>query len=75
VNAGVHIDSDLGMIGVYQRNLDLHITPLIGLTKLSAIRVPFVPSRVFQVRLRTDMMNALHIETFAGRVVSSHRNS
>jgi integrase len=37
---------------VYQQYIDLHIGPLIGLTKLSALTVPFV--RAFEDRLRQD---------------------
>jgi integrase len=36
----------------YKRHLDLHIAPLIGATKLSALTVPFV--RAFEDRLRQD---------------------
>src|SRR5215471_4132262 len=36
----------------YRQHLDLHITPLIGATKLSAMTVPFV--RAFEDRLRQD---------------------
>jgi integrase len=36
----------------YRRHLDLHIAPLIGATKLSAMTVPFI--RAFEDRLRQD---------------------
>jgi integrase len=36
----------------YRQHLNLHITPLIGATKLSALTVPFV--RTFEDRLRQD---------------------
>jgi len=36
----------------YRQHLDLHITPLIGATKLSALTVPFV--RTFEDRLRHE---------------------
>jgi hypothetical protein len=41
----------------YRAHLDLHITPLIGKTKLSALTVPFV--REFEDRLRVDRSAAL----------------
>jgi integrase len=41
----------------YRQHLDLHITPLIGATKLSALTVPFV--RVFEDRLRQDRSPAM----------------
>jgi integrase len=41
----------------YRAHLDLHITPLIGATKLSALTVPFV--RAFEDRLREKRSPAL----------------
>src|SRR5215831_18821622 len=41
----------------YQRQLDLHITPLIGLTRLSALTVPMV--RTFEDKLREDRSPAM----------------
>ena len=41
----------------YRQHLDLHITPLIGATKLSALTVPFV--RTFEDRLRQDRSAAM----------------
>jgi integrase len=41
----------------YQRYLDLHITPLIGLTKLSAMTVPLV--RAFEDKLREERSPAM----------------
>jgi hypothetical protein len=41
----------------YRNHLDLHISPLIGKTKLSAITVPFV--RAFEDRLREDRSPAM----------------
>jgi integrase len=41
----------------YQEHLGLHITPLIGLTKLAALTVPFV--REFEDRLRQDRSPAM----------------
>jgi integrase len=41
----------------YQEHLGLHIAPLIGLTKLAALTVPFV--REFEDRLREDRSTAM----------------
>jgi integrase len=41
----------------YREHLDLHITPLIGATKLAALTVPFV--RAFEDRLREDRSPAM----------------
>jgi integrase len=41
----------------YRQHLDLHITPLIGATKLSALTVPFV--RTFEDRLRQELSAAM----------------
>ena len=41
----------------YRNHLDLHISPLIGKTKLSAVTVPFV--RAFEDRLREDRSPAM----------------
>src|SRR5262249_24546108 len=41
----------------YREHLDLHITPLIGATKLAALTVPFV--REFEDRLRQDRSPAM----------------
>jgi integrase len=47
----------------YPNHLDLHITPLIGKTKLTAITVPFV--RAFEDRLREDRSPAMVRKTIA----------
>jgi integrase len=41
----------------YRQHLDLHITPLIGATKLAALTIPFV--RQFEDRLRQDRSPAM----------------
>src|SRR5215471_17590197 len=41
----------------YRQHLDLHITPLIGATKLAALTVPFV--RTFEDRLRRERSPAM----------------
>jgi integrase len=41
----------------YRQHLDLHITPLIGATKLAALTVPFV--RTFEDRLRQERSPAM----------------
>src|SRR5215472_10544596 len=43
---------ELTTLSGYRQHLDLHITPLIGATKLSALTVPFV--RTFEDRLRHE---------------------
>jgi integrase len=44
-------------LDMYRSHVDLHITPLIGATKLSALTVPFV--RDFEDRLRQDRSPAM----------------
>jgi integrase len=43
-------------LGNYRRHLDLHVIPLIGATKLSALTVPFI--RAFEDRLRDEGRSA-----------------
>jgi integrase len=44
-------------LGSYREHLNLHITPLIGATKLAALTTPFV--RAFEDRLRQDRSPAM----------------
>jgi integrase len=51
------VDLERSTLVQYRNHLNLHITPLIGKTKLSAIAVPFV--RAFEDRLREERSLAM----------------